>query len=478
MKAKTRLPITCVLFLIFLFVIGNENAIACSTFKLQKGNELIYGHNLNQADMDVPGMAFINKRGIFKNGRTFLELLTKARFNKSSFSWISRYGSVTFNNFGRDFPDGGMNEVGLYIWEMNEDAKFPKNRHKPKLMMMNWMQYILDNCSTLDEAIQCASEFRIDDALGMMTWHYFISDASGNCASLTFINGKAKVNRGENMPIPALFNTPYDREMELLKYYKGFGGLYDIELNNTRVPRFVKTAALLKDFDPSQNAVEYGFKMLKTIKVDNEPEWSVLFDAGKRNVYFRTRLNPEIKHFPMDSLDFSNNSPTQILDIDIKDGGDVLNQFQAYSNEAMKTFLNVKMRVIIPEKEFDTFLLISYDEFCNRFAYHGAKAELSESQYFAGKWKTKPPKSDKDLDLILKMWANKDAVFGEIGFYKSSNVYPIEHISLQGNNLIFTYKDETKTLMQLKATLKKGNMKIHVQKPESDLGYYRLYKEK
>jgi len=53
-----------------------------------------------------------------------------------------------------------MNEVGLYIWEMNADFDdYPKNDSLPKLNQMNWMQYILDNYSTTEEAIQCASGF-------------------------------------------------------------------------------------------------------------------------------------------------------------------------------------------------------------------------------------------------------------------------------------------------------------------------------
>jgi len=58
-----------------------KNAYACSTFKLQKGPHLIYGHNLNEGDIGVPGMIFINKRGVFKIGRTWSELYAKEKEN-------------------------------------------------------------------------------------------------------------------------------------------------------------------------------------------------------------------------------------------------------------------------------------------------------------------------------------------------------------------------------------------------------------
>ena len=30
-------------------------------------------------------------------------------------SWVSKYGSVTFNQYGRELPTGGMNEAGLVV---------------------------------------------------------------------------------------------------------------------------------------------------------------------------------------------------------------------------------------------------------------------------------------------------------------------------------------------------------------------------
>jgi len=447
------------------------NLMACSTFKLQKGNELIYGHNLNEGDIGVPGMIFINKRGVFKNGRTFSELSTKEGKNPSGYSWISRYGSVSFNNIGRDLPDGGMNEAGLYIWEMNEEADYPQNDSLPRLMHANWMQFVLDNCLTLDEAISSASAFQIDG----WTWHYFISDASGDCASLAFIGGKVKVNRGREMPVAGLFNTPYDREMEVLRYYKGFGGLYDVEMNNPFVPRFVKTAVMLRDYDPSRNAVDYGFEMLKNITVYDEPEWSIIFDATRKNVYFKTRLNPAIKSFSMNSLDFSNNTPILIQDIDTPKGGDVLDRFQPYTNPAMKSFLTTKLIPLLP-KEMFTSGGLTLDEFVDQLACNADKAELPTNQYFAGVWKTKPAVTKDDLEIEIRLRTNKNAVSGEIIFNKGESAYPITHIGLLGNHLTFTYKNKRGYLLDVQATISNNQLTAHLRTTDDDAGRFVLYK--
>ena len=324
-KAMSLLIAACVL----AGASASSQVSACSTFMLAKGPHLVFGHNLNENGIDVPGMVFINKRGVFKTSRTWSEMINKDRSNPSSLTWISRYGSVTFNAFGRDFPDGGMNEAGLYIWEMSENANYPKNQDLPKLMHMNWMQYILDNYSTIDEAIKSAFEIEIDG----WDWHYFVADSRGVTASIAFVDGEVIVRRGEAMPVPALLNEPYDREVELLGYFEGFGGAYPVELESEYTPRFAKAAVLLSEFDLNSDPVDYGFLILKRLKVAETPKWSVLFDVRNLKAHFKTRLNPEIKSFSIDEIDFFNATPVQILNIDIQQGGDVGGQFHPYDDD-------------------------------------------------------------------------------------------------------------------------------------------------
>ena len=447
---------------------------ACSTFKLQKGDNLICGHNLNQGDLDVPGLIFINKRGIFKTGRTWSEIATKEKMNPSFHCWISRYGSVTFNNLGRDFPDGGMNEAGLYVWEMNVDFDdYPKNDSLPKLNQMNWMQYILDNYSTTEEAIQCASEIEIDG----WSWHFFVGDARGNAAAIDFSGDKVVVHKGESMPVPGLFNTPYDRELELLKYYKGFGGLYEPDLNNPEVPRFVKTAVMIRDYKPTQDVIDDGFEMLKNLMVYDVPEWSIIFDVQKRNVYFKTRINPEMKRFSMDELDFSNECPVLILNMDIKNGGNVLDQFHPYSNNEMREFTESFILPILPE-EFYTQGGITKDEYLDRISTHSDAATLDEKQFFKGVWKNKPDKIKDEKEVTIKLETNGDAVFGHISISgDTEKSYKAEHIQLIGNNLKCTYRTEDKRFIEVQASIDDEKMNVTLCGNRYTYGNYLLYKQ-
>lgn len=449
----------------------SQKADGCSTFKLQKGNKLVYGHNLNEGDIGVPGLIFINKRGIFKKGRTWSELTTAGQENPSSHSWISRYGSVTFNNFGRDFPDGGMNEAGLYIWEMNEDADYPKDENLPKLNQMNWMQYILDNYSTVEEAIQCASEIEIDG----WGWHFFAGDAKGNTAAIAFIDGEVVVHAGEQMPVPALFNTPYNREMELLRYYKGFGGLYEPDLNDPKVPRFVKSAVMIRDYDPKQSIIDYGFEMLQNIRVDDDPEWSILFDVRDKKVYFKTRLNPEIKSFSMEEIDFSNASQVMILNMDLQNGGDVLSLFETCSNKKMEEFTTNFMFPLLPE-EFFTSGGISKEEYLKRISTHNEKATFPENQFFRGVWKNPPGPTEDAALIIIKLETNGDAVQGYITTDEKKGFSQVDHLEMIANRMKFTYRTSNNTLIEIKAIIRDEKMDIKVSGIENEYGNFQLLK--
>ncbi len=463
----------CLVLAVVLGGLAKSNdAGACSTIMLNKGPHLVFGHNLNENGIDVPGMIFVNKRGVFKTGRTWSEIVNRDRSNPSAFTWISRYGSVTFNAFGRDFPDGGMNENGLYIWEMNEDADFPEDQNLPKLNQMNWMQYNLDMNSEIDEVIESAYEIEIDG----WTWHFFVADSRGKSASITFVDGDVVVHRDERMPVPALFNEPYDRELELLRYFEGFGGSYPVELDNMNTPRFAKAAVMLRDFDPNEDPVEYGFLILKNLTVAETPKWSVLFDLPSQMVYFKTRLNPEIKRFSMNDLDFSNLTPAQILNMDISSGGDVRTQFHSYDDAEFFSFL---MNLPLPD-EFFTVGGLTRAEFCDRAARHWRAAERPERQFFAGTWReieTGPGEPEVDQRWIITLTAEGSSVRGEIS-RQSSGIEDVgvDHLRMVGNRLVFTFRKSAPSgeIFEIRADVHGDRMIARLLGMEDDYGSITL----
>jgi hypothetical protein len=340
---------------------------------------------------------------------------------------------------------------------------------------MHWMQYILDHYSTMEEAIQCASEIEIDG----WGWHFFVGDAKGHTAAIAFIDGQVVVNKGEDMPVPGLFNLPYNRELEYLRYYKGFGGLYEPALDDHRVPRFVKTAVMIRDYEPTRNIVDYGFDMLDTLKVYDVPEWSILFDVRRRDVYFKTRINPEIKSFSMNEIDFSNNGPVSILNMDIEEGGDVLDEFHPYTNEEMRDFTEEFVFPILPE-EFFTRGGITLDEYLERTSTHGDAAALTDNQYFEGIWKSRTDQAEDEMPITLRFETKGDAVFGQISLSEDSEeLYQLNHIHLIGNNLKFTFEIDGKRnkFLEVQAHVKENKMNVTLYGIEDTFGNYLLLKD-
>ena len=413
----------------------------CSSFMLKKEPVLLFGHNLD-SDEPVPGMVYANKRGVLKKGCTLKELTTPERLDPSTLIWISRFGSVTFGQLGANFPDGGMNEVGLFIWEMSlMNTTFIQDKSLPKLFMMQWMQYILDNCSTVQEAIQCAHSIVLDG----WNWQFFVADRDGNCASIAFISGRPVVHTGDSMPVPVLGNTPYADEIERLKYFQGFGGSYSASLEDMAVPRFVQVASLLREYRINQPPVDYAFRVLKQMWRAIPSKWSVVCDPIERKVHFRTDQSPEIKHIALDEFDFSNQAPVQILDIDFKNPGDVTPFFIDHTADENRRQIERLLTSWwdpddMPEGWTDMTTLI------DRFASYFGPPAMQNTWDFTGTWKGKAEIANGDPFPDTNEWEVKircedGGVFGEITDSAGKlQKAALSHFVLDGRGLSFTFR--------------------------------------
>src|SRR5678815_1447789 len=113
--------------------------LGCTTFCLTAGDQQIFGRNY---DFEIGnGLVLTNRRGAEKVGHED----PRAR-------WVSRYGSLTFNQFGRDFPMGGMNEAGLVVELMWLDGtRYPQPDERPALGVLEWIEFQLDTARSVDE---------------------------------------------------------------------------------------------------------------------------------------------------------------------------------------------------------------------------------------------------------------------------------------------------------------------------------------
>lgn len=297
---------------------------ACSTFMLQKDAAFIIGQSLDSSS-STSGYITKNNRGVVKSSITWREISQNSINISPIKEWTSKYGSISFTPLCREFPEGGLNEVGLYIREMTlSGTQFPVSTHIPNMFMMQWIQYQLDNYCTVQEVLDHIDEIILDG----WDWHFFAADAQGNCAAIEFLNGETVIHTGSAMPYPVLCNSTYENELANISYYEGFGGTHPINSGN----RFVKAADMIENCTASdlEDPVQYGFNILGRA-LANGTQWSIIIDVKQSMIYFKTSIGQEIKYFSWTDFDYNCSSPARIVNINSTCSGDVFDEFGNYS---------------------------------------------------------------------------------------------------------------------------------------------------
>lgn len=316
-------------------------AVSCSTFMLAREGCVVIGHNLDQS-FYTPGMIHVNRRSERKRSVSAYDIKLADR-KSPILHWTSKYGSVTFSLLGRNLPDGGMNEAGLTLNEMGlGESVFSFADSLTAMLCHLWIQYQLDNFGTVGEVLDHLGDIRIEPIStftppSSANYHFFVTDSQGNAAVIEFYQGGPRVYRNESMPVPALCNLPYGQDLERVRVYRGIGGWIRRRLDSGKDLRFVRCADALEQYRvfAQDEPIGYCFDLLKSLQSDRTKQWSVVYDAKHRRVYFRTTRADSVKHFDFDSLDFSADAtPMVIGNIDVDSKGDVSDRFTPFSPDA------------------------------------------------------------------------------------------------------------------------------------------------
>jgi len=322
-----RNKILFLIFNIFLIYLVPQTSQACTTFVLDHNDQHVVGKNFDWMVDD--GLIIINKRGVSKKAIYVKEA------NARLATWTSKYGSVTFNQLGREMPNGGMNETGLVVQAMMlPGAIYPNPDSRPAISRSQWIQYQLDNFSTIKEIIASDSTLRISPG-GSSEPHFLCIDKQGDAVSIEFIDGKLVYHSKETMPFKALTNSTYETSAELFKTHEGMGNEFPMPKGNASGARFVRTVSMIKQYKskPSKPLVDYAFDILSNVAQVSQTKWSMVFDIESSRVYFKSLSNPKMRYFDLNSFDLSCASAVKILDINAEIEGDVTNKFQDYSQQ-------------------------------------------------------------------------------------------------------------------------------------------------
>ena len=237
------------------------------------------------------GLLIVNPRG-HKKG---------VRDSTVPLEWTSRFGSVTYNQFGQEHPIGGMNEAGLVVEVLWLDqAQFPAEDVRPDIGTLQWVQYQLDTAETVADVISSDEKLRILDPHGRV--HYFLVDSTGDAAVIEWIGGRRVVHRGENLPVRAVANDPYALSVQCLA-----DAIDEPEArrrNAVSHDRFSKVAEALTCLH-GVDGTSFGFAALEKVRHPEFTQFQTVYSASAKMLTLKRRGHAAPIVADLGQLDFS-----------------------------------------------------------------------------------------------------------------------------------------------------------------------------
>jgi penicillin V acylase-like amidase (Ntn superfamily) len=297
----------------FFFLLLSASPLwACTTFLLKGQGQLVFGRNYDW--ITGSGMVNVNPRGLHKRAGT----------TDNPAAWTSAWGSITFNQYGREYPTGGMNEKGLVVELMwLENTKYAASDARSAVGGLQWIQYQLDCCATVEEVVATDAFLRVNESAAPL--HYLVADADGNAATIEFLNGKMVVHKDDQLPLPVLTNDTYAASEAAYKSNRANG--------DNSLERFATACSMVSRFETEKkvSAVDYAFGILNKVAQGDYTVWSIVYDIANRQVFFKTAGNPQQKSFRFSGFDFSCNMPAKVYVMNQPSSGDITTSFIPYS---------------------------------------------------------------------------------------------------------------------------------------------------
>lgn len=301
--------------------------LACTTFCLSDGSHHLIGKsydwNMEQA------LVIANPRGLHKRA-----LLLGGKNDRPA-EWDAKFASITFNQYGRDVPNGGMNEAGLVVEVMWLDStRVPAPDKRPAVGELGWIQMQLDTRATVAEMVGAAQQVRVAPIGGKV--HYMACDATGACATFENLDGKMVVTHGRDLVSKVLTNDTYQDSRAALAEHHG----EKAPRGTSSLDRFVRAASLIASGKPDRKA---ALAVLDSVRQGSYSKWNIVYDPMALRIVFRTASKPALKEIDLKALAGDCKREARMLDMATTAKGDVTAKFTAYTFAANKKLVETSL---------------------------------------------------------------------------------------------------------------------------------------
>lgn len=300
---------------------------ACTCFVLDTDQGIYFGRNYDW-HLDQ-GLIVVNKHHLKKTS-TF-----RGKEDRVA-TWTAKYGSVTFNQYGREFPLGGINEAGLVVEVMwLEGTEYPPVDERPAVMELQWVQYQLDTCASVTEVLATEKHLRITNDT-QAPLHFLVCDAEGEVATIEFIKGKRIVHTGKKLTTPVLANSPYRPSQRHIERLKPWGGSQILDRQSrSSLDRFAHAAQHIQDYPQGKdtNPLDYAFKTLEAVSQGRATQFSIVYEPKQRKVTYITRRQPQRRSLALADGNFNPQTPTQIIPINTPHRGNLKDHLFDYDSD-------------------------------------------------------------------------------------------------------------------------------------------------
>ena len=290
---------------------------------------------------DLKSNIWVFPRGIKREGSA----------GKNSVKWTSKYGSIITSAYDICSTDG-MNEknfAGHLLWLAESDYGV-RDENIPGLSLSLWLQYFLDNFAYVNEAINYVEKHPLQilpvtagNTGKIAQIHMMIEDSTGDAAILEYIKGKLQFYHGREY-IVMTNDPPFDKQIESLIQFKGFGGNKSLPGSTDSADRFTRGAYYQKNLPKPNNIRETIAGVISVARNIAQPfgspdqnrpnisstRWRTVSDLTNGVYFFESTTSPNIIWVFLRKLKFEKGSPVKKLDLVNEPDriGDVSAEFQ------------------------------------------------------------------------------------------------------------------------------------------------------